>query len=149
MANKTIYSDSYKYLIDILKRVREKAGITQEALAHALGEDQSLVSKVERRERRLDIDELRRFCKALGLSLSDIIVLWESEIQPGLTEHNKFHTAPENDSGWSALDWKNLLEWFVESGLLSYKEIASLTLGHLNPSQVGTSIASKKTFQRN
>lgn len=31
---------------------------------------------------------------------------------------------------------------------MSAKEIAALALGHLNPSQVGTSIATKKSFQR-
>ena len=149
MANKTIYSDSYKDLIDLLRRAREKAGVTQEALANDLGEDQSFVSKIERRERRLDIEELRRFCYVLGLSLSDMIAQWEAEIQQGPPKNGHPDSAPENDSGWSELNWKTLLEWFVEAGILKYKEIASLILGHLNPSQVGTSIASKKTFQRN
>ncbi|MEA5513498.1 HNH endonuclease, partial [Nodularia sp. UHCC 0506] len=36
----------------------------------------------------------------------------------------------------------------VENRLVTYKEVTSLVLGHLNPSQVGTSIASKKTFQK-
>lgn len=40
-----------------------------------------------------------------------------------------------------------MIEYFIESGMLTYREIASLVLGHLNPPQVGTSIASKKTFQ--
>ena len=40
-----------------------------------------------------------------------------------------------------------LIHWFIASGLLSARELAALMLGHLNPSQVGTSIASKKTFQ--
>ncbi len=31
--------------------------------------------------------------------------------------------------------------------MVSFKELASLILGNLNPSQVGTSVASKKTFQ--
>jgi 5-methylcytosine-specific restriction endonuclease McrA len=36
----------------------------------------------------------------------------------------------------------------VDTGLSSFKEIASLTLGHLNPPQVGTCVASKASFQR-
>lgn len=59
-----------------------------------------------------------------------------------------FDKAPDQDSDWSEDDWKGMLEWLVESGKVNYKEIAALTLGHLNPSQVGTSIASKKSFQR-
>jgi hypothetical protein len=54
---------------------------------------------------------------------------------------------PDKDSAWSDEHWRKLLEWFLESGLVSPKDLASLLLGHLNPSQVGTSIASKETFQ--
>lgn len=56
-------------------------------------------------------------------------------------------TLPKDDRGWGEKEWHLLLEWLVSSGLLTAKEIAALVLGHLNPSQVGTSIASKKTFQ--
>jgi transcriptional regulator with XRE-family HTH domain len=147
MTTKTIYADSYRDLITILRDAREKAGITQEILAQALGEDQSFVSKVERRERRLDLEELRRFCEALGLPLSEIVARWEAAIHHVTGGRDLIREAPPADSGWSATNWKNLLEWFVTSGLLTYKEVAALTLGHLNPSQVGTSIASKKSFQ--
>lgn len=54
---------------------------------------------------------------------------------------------PDNDYDWSEDHWESFLKLLVESGLVSFKEITSLVLGHLNPSQVGTSIASKKTFQ--
>lgn len=148
MTSKTIYSDSYKDLTTLLREAREKAGITQEQLATALGEDQSFVSKVERRERRLDLEELRRVCSALGVPLAVIIAQWEAGIEPGASRRDLVREAPAKDSGWSALNWKALIDWFVQTGILSYKEIAALTLGHINPSQVGTSIASKKTFQK-
>lgn len=148
MTSKTIYSDSYKDLTRLLREAREKAGLTQEQLAAALGEDQSFVSKVERRERRLDLEELRRFCSALGVPLADIITQWETGIAAGASPRDLVRGAPAKDSGWSALNWKALIDWFVHTGILSYKEIAALTLGHLNPSQVGTSIASKRTFQK-
>lgn len=54
---------------------------------------------------------------------------------------------PADDRDWTEDDWRALIDWFMSSGLLTAKEIASLVLGHLNPSQVGTSIATKKTFQ--
>ena len=53
-----------------------------------------------------------------------------------------------DDAQWSQADWKAILEHLVDSGFVTYKEVASLTLGHLNPSQVGTSIATKKSFQK-
>ncbi|MBK8980659.1 MAG: hypothetical protein IPM29_32555 [Planctomycetes bacterium] len=55
---------------------------------------------------------------------------------------------PEADCDWSDRDWLTLLEKLVADGILSWREVASLTLGHLNPSQVGTSIASKPSFQK-
>jgi transcriptional regulator with XRE-family HTH domain len=149
MSNKTIYSVSYRTLTSLLKEARECAGITQETLATKLGEDQSFVSRVERCERRLDVDEVREICKALGISFLDFMARWESAIQPSDRKTGGFFNreTPEDDSGWSARHWKDFLEWLVESGLVTYKDVAALTLGHLNPSQVGTSIASKKSFQ--
>ncbi len=54
---------------------------------------------------------------------------------------------PKDDSKWTEDHWSKLINWFIDNGFLTYQELASLMLGHLNPSQVGTSIASKKTFQ--
>ncbi|CAD5910674.1 EcoNI [Planktothrix agardhii] len=54
---------------------------------------------------------------------------------------------PDDSKNWSDDDWCNFLNDLINRGLISQKEVCSLVLGHLNPSQVGTSIASKKTFQ--
>ncbi len=150
MTTKTIYADTYRTLTALLKEARERADMTQEQLAKALGEDQSFVSKVERCERRLDIEEVRRICNALGIPFLELMAQWETSIYhlDGKSGAFSIRDAPKDDSGWSAHDWKQLLEWLVESGLVTNKEVAALTLGHLNPSQVGTSIASKKSFQR-
>jgi hypothetical protein len=52
------------------------------------------------------------------------------------------------DDHWTEKRWALFLKTkIIDKGLVSYKELAALTLGHLNPPQVGTSIASKKTFQ--
>jgi|GEM_PF-649975 len=148
MASGSIYSDSYRHLTEILKTAREQSGLTQTQLAEALGEDQSFISKVERRERRLDLEELRRYCAALGCSVAEIVSQWEAACETGGLGSSRLQEAPDEDNRWGELDWKAMLDWLVQSKLLSYKEIAALTLGHLNPSQVGTSIASKKSFQK-
>ena len=57
---------------------------------------------------------------------------------------NKF---PDSDREWTQEDWINLLNELITEGLVTMQEVVALVLGHLNPSQVGTSIASKKTFQ--
>ena len=54
---------------------------------------------------------------------------------------------PEKDKDWSEDDWKNFMQKLVDSGIVSQKEIASTVLGTLNPPQVGTGVASKKSFQ--
>lgn len=51
------------------------------------------------------------------------------------------------DEHWAEEKWKSLLEHLISSELLTWKEIAALTLGHLNPSQVGTSLASSEGFK--
>lgn len=68
-----------------------------------------------------------------------------SEIAPA--EERPFASFPEKDADWTEDHWRRLIDWFIDSGILSARELAALMLGHLNPSQVGTSIASKKTFQ--
>lgn len=132
----------------LLRKAREKAGLTQHQLAKHLGEDQSFVSKVERRERRLDLEELRRYCAAVGVSVAEFVEGWHEVA--GLAAKSgkvKADATPRSDRDWKENDWKNMLDGLVTTGIVSHKEIASLVLGHLNPSQVGTSIATKKTFQ--
>lgn len=53
-----------------------------------------------------------------------------------------------HDKGWSEDQWHNLLNTLVEGGVGSWKEVTALVLGHLNPSQVGTSLASSDGFKR-
>ena len=61
---------------------------------------------------------------------------------------SSFEDFPDQDSDWSQEQWKSLLGNLVNAELTTWKDVCSLVLGHLNPSQVGTSIASKKPFQR-
>lgn len=60
--------------------MRKEAGLTQEQLAQKLGVTQSFIAKVEGGERRVDIVELRAFCAALGISLSEFVETFEREI---------------------------------------------------------------------
>jgi len=64
----------------LLRRFRTHAGVTQAELAARLDVPQSLISKYESGERRLDILELRQVCRALGLSLADFVRKMEKEI---------------------------------------------------------------------
>jgi transcriptional regulator with XRE-family HTH domain len=64
---KSPFSKEYRIFLGHLRKARADAGLTQARLAKRLGETQSFISKVERGERRLDVVELRTFCRALKM----------------------------------------------------------------------------------
>ena len=66
---KSVFSRSYDVFVTSLRDARTDAKVTQVELAKRLGETQSFVSKCERGERRLDVVELRGWCRALGTTL--------------------------------------------------------------------------------
>ena len=78
---KSIFTREYALLLELLKSARENAGVTQVDLGERLGATQTFVSKVERGERRLDLIELREFCRAIGLSLGEFVTRFERELK--------------------------------------------------------------------
>lgn len=54
---------------------------------------------------------------------------------------------PSDGAEWSEDHWRHFLQTLIDQGIVSWREVAATTLGSMNPSQVGTSIASKKSFQ--
>lgn len=59
-----------------------------------------------------------------------------------------FDGYPDNDTDWCEDQWNALLQHLIDTGLVTWHQISALVLGHLNPSQIGTSIASNKSFQK-
>lgn len=72
--NKSIHSEEYKMMINLLRSKRENSNVTQKQLAEYLGVTQAVVSKIEICERRIDIIELRNICSNLNVSFVDFIV---------------------------------------------------------------------------
>src|SRR5579863_5471128 len=70
-----------KTLLALLRQIRTDAGLRQADLAAALRMPQSVVSKYESGERRLDILELRQVCEVVGLSLNDFVAKLERELK--------------------------------------------------------------------
>ncbi len=66
---KSQHTSEYKRLTDALRQAREVAGLTQADVAKKLRVYASFVSKVESGERRIDVIELKQFCRAYGLEL--------------------------------------------------------------------------------
>lgn len=70
---KSIYTKEYSLFLELLKVTREERNLSQTEIAEKLGRTQSFVSKVERGERRLDVVELRAFCKAIGVPFTTFV----------------------------------------------------------------------------
>lgn len=70
---KTIYTREYAAVLRLLKEARKAADVTQVQLAKKLRLTQSLVSKMERGELRIDIIQLRSMCRVLGLTLPEFV----------------------------------------------------------------------------
>ncbi len=78
---KDIADEDYEKLQNLLRAVRTEAGVTQAGLAGKLGVPQSVVSKYESGERRLDVVELRQVCLALQLPVVDFVRRLEKEVR--------------------------------------------------------------------
>ncbi len=75
---KSLYTDEYQVFLKQLRLARKVANLTQEDMANRLQQTQSFVSKCERGERRLDVIELRQFCRAMGIPFVDFVQSLES-----------------------------------------------------------------------
>jgi transcriptional regulator with XRE-family HTH domain len=72
--DKSLFSAEYELFLRKLRESRLQAGLTQDALALRLKRRQAFVSKFERGERRVDVVELRAFCKAMGISFREFVL---------------------------------------------------------------------------
>jgi transcriptional regulator with XRE-family HTH domain len=70
---KSAFSPQYLDIIERLIDRRRELGMTQVELGAAYGEDQSFISRIERRQRRIDVYEFVRFCRALRIKPSSIL----------------------------------------------------------------------------
>ncbi len=75
------YNNSEKNnLCQLFRELRNEAGIRQVDLAERLGRPQSFVSKYESGEKNLTFLEVKEVCKALGISLTKFIKLFEASL---------------------------------------------------------------------
>lgn len=77
---KSTFTSDYRVFLQALKDCREKAGLSQMKLAEKLGQSQSFVSKCERGETRIDIVQLRMFCRAFGITLPSFVAEYEARL---------------------------------------------------------------------
>lgn len=69
--------DEHTQLRQALLEARRKKGLTQVEVAESLNKPQSFVSKYESGERRLDVIEFIKVCKALRIDPATIIAQLE------------------------------------------------------------------------
>jgi len=67
-------------LLQHLVEARQAAGVTQAQVAHALGKTQSHVSMCENREREISIIDLWKWCRAMGIPMSEFVRRFEDEV---------------------------------------------------------------------
>ena len=72
---KSVQTNEYDQFRSLLREARKGAGLSQMELAKKLGEPQSVVSKVERGERRLDVVEFLDFVEAIGADPIQVLTL--------------------------------------------------------------------------
>jgi DNA-binding transcriptional regulator YiaG len=73
MATNDKFTAEYMRIVDELVRRRKAAGMTQKDIARRLKTAQSQISKFERSERRLDIVDFVRICRAIGIAPGAIL----------------------------------------------------------------------------
>jgi transcriptional regulator with XRE-family HTH domain len=81
-------TEEHKILLELLKKARVDAGLRQVDLAKRLGVPQSMISKYEVGERRVDLLELRDICAALDISLLDFVQKLENLLSKDNNEAN-------------------------------------------------------------
>ena len=78
---KKVYIAQRSRLVSLLREIRIEAGLTQMELAERIERDQTLVSKYESGQRRLDVLELREICQAVGITLEEFVKRLEKALK--------------------------------------------------------------------
>lgn len=69
---KSVFTDAQKAVVEVLISARKEAGLLQEELAARIGKDQSFISNIERRQRRVDVLEFYALARAMNLEPADL-----------------------------------------------------------------------------
>ncbi|MDB5513452.1 MAG: transcriptional regulator [Tardiphaga sp.] len=67
------FTPKHDLLANLLREARRAKNLTQQDLARRLGRSQSVIAKIERQERRLDVVEFVELMDAIGTSPESII----------------------------------------------------------------------------
>lgn len=69
----SLHDEVYADFVALLVKYRVRSGMSQQAVADALGWNQSIIARIESVQRRIDVIELIRFAKAIGADPSRLV----------------------------------------------------------------------------
>jgi ribosome-binding protein aMBF1 (putative translation factor) len=69
----SLHDEAYRLFVKLIVQKRMRSGYSQQALADALGWNQSIIAKIESVQRRLDIIELTRIANVLEFDASKLV----------------------------------------------------------------------------
>ena len=75
-----VTSPTYEAAIRAMVKARTNRGVSQAELADRLGKSRSFVTKIEHRERRIDIVEFVAVARALGYSPAEMMALIDTAL---------------------------------------------------------------------
>jgi len=77
---KSLHSHEYDCMLVLLREARKSKGVTQVELAQLLDMTQGEISRIETGQRRLDMVELRDYCRALGISFLGFVRKFDAKL---------------------------------------------------------------------
>lgn len=78
-SREALHDKEYRRFVAQLRKAREESGLSQQAVADAMGRSQRFVSRCETGERRVDVIEFRDFCRVYKLPASYFVGRWPAE----------------------------------------------------------------------
>jgi transcriptional regulator with XRE-family HTH domain len=79
-----VSSPSYAAAVQVIRRARTEAGLTQRALAAKIGRPYTVIANIERGERQVDVVEFIAIARALGVGELELLARLAEAIGPKL-----------------------------------------------------------------
>lgn len=80
-----VSSPAYAAAVELLVETRVRLGVSQRELAERLGKPRSFVTKIEARERRVDMVEFVAIARALGMPAGELMAGLEKALPSELS----------------------------------------------------------------
>jgi transcriptional regulator with XRE-family HTH domain len=72
---KSVFGGAHNDLVEVLLDARKSSGLTQAELGERVGKDQTFISLIENSQRRVDVLEFIRLCRAMRMDPARIFAV--------------------------------------------------------------------------